>query len=85
MQPTKMKMCCCSCLIKHTILPCKLNLKFAKEKPPTLIFDLYVHLFPCSYDEEADKVNQYQRLILEGLEKIEIGKKLNSKEKWELL
>lgn len=29
-----------------------------------------------SYDEEADKVNQYQRLNLEGLEKIEIGKKL---------
>uniref|UniRef100_A0A8C2K1Y4 Inositol polyphosphate-5-phosphatase F n=1 Tax=Cyprinus carpio TaxID=7962 RepID=A0A8C2K1Y4_CYPCA len=26
-----------------------------------------------SYDEEADKVNQYQRLSLEGLEKIEIG------------
>uniref|UniRef100_A0A8C2Z0H0 Inositol polyphosphate-5-phosphatase F n=1 Tax=Cyclopterus lumpus TaxID=8103 RepID=A0A8C2Z0H0_CYCLU len=26
-----------------------------------------------SYDEEADKVNQYQRLNLEGLEKIEIG------------
>uniref|UniRef100_A0A3Q3MB60 Inositol polyphosphate-5-phosphatase F n=1 Tax=Mastacembelus armatus TaxID=205130 RepID=A0A3Q3MB60_9TELE len=25
------------------------------------------------YDEEADKVNQYQRLNLEGLEKIEIG------------
>ncbi|XP_056147761.1 phosphatidylinositide phosphatase SAC2 [Lampris incognitus] len=25
------------------------------------------------YDEEADKVNQYQRLDLEGLEKIEIG------------
>ncbi|KAM9810025.1 phosphatidylinositide phosphatase SAC2 isoform 1-T1 [Syngnathus typhle] len=25
------------------------------------------------YDEEADKVNQYQRLHLEGLEKIEIG------------
>ncbi|XP_026878409.2 phosphatidylinositide phosphatase SAC2 isoform X1 [Electrophorus electricus] len=25
------------------------------------------------YDEEADKVNQYQRLSLEGLEKIEIG------------
>lgn len=29
-----------------------------------------------SYDEEADKVNQYQRLNLDGLEKIEIGKKL---------
>ena len=27
-----------------------------------------------SYDDEADKVNQYQRLNLEGLEKIEIGK-----------
>ncbi len=42
---------------------------------------LYLHLFSCSYDEEADKVNQYQRLNLEGLEKIEIGKKLDSKEK----
>lgn len=30
-------------------------------------------LLSCSYDEEADKVNQYQRLNLEGLEKIEIG------------
>lgn len=35
---------------------------------------LYFPLFLCSYDEEADKVNQYQRLNLEGLEKIEIGK-----------
>lgn len=31
-------------------------------------------MFPCSYDDEADKVNQYQRLNLDGLEKIEIGK-----------
>lgn len=29
--------------------------------------------FP-SYDDEVDKVNQYQRLSLEDLEKIEIGK-----------
>lgn len=35
-------------------------------------------LFPCSYDEEADKVNQYQRLNLDGLEKIEIGKTFES-------
>lgn len=28
-----------------------------------------------SYDDEIDKVNQYQRLSLEALEKIEIGKK----------
>ena len=26
------------------------------------------------YDDEVDKVNQYQRLSLEDLEKIEIGK-----------
>lgn len=31
-------------------------------------------LFHFSYDEEADRVNQYQRLSLEGLEKIEIGR-----------
>lgn len=31
-------------------------------------------LFSFSYDEETDKVNQYQRLGLEGLEKIEIGR-----------
>lgn len=37
--------------------------------------------FPRSYDEEADKVNQYQRLNLEGLEKIEIGKKSHWKQK----
>lgn len=35
-------------------------------------------MFPCSYDDEADKVNQYQRLNLDGLEKIEIGKTLES-------
>lgn len=35
----------------------------------------YLRLSCCSYDEEADKVNQYQRLNLEGLEKVEIGKK----------
>lgn len=42
---------------------------------------MFVLIFSCSYDEEADKVNQYQRLNLEGLEKIEIGKKLGSKQK----
>lgn len=40
---------------------------------------LNVHFFSSSYDEEADKVNQYQRLNLEGLEKIEIGEKLSLK------
>lgn len=35
---------------------------------------IHLRLLICSYDEEADKVNQYQRLNLEGLEKIEIGK-----------
>lgn len=33
---------------------------------------------PRSYDDEADKVNQYQRLNLDGLEKIEIGKTFDS-------
>lgn len=42
---------------------------------------LIIVLFSCSYDEEADKVNQYQRLNLEGLEKIEIGEMLDSKQK----
>lgn len=46
---------------------------------------MFVLIFSCSYDEEADKVNQYQRLNLEGLEKIEIGKKLGSKQKWRFL
>lgn len=31
-----------------------------------------------SYDDEIDKVNQYQRLSLEALEKIEIGKNLST-------
>lgn len=31
-------------------------------------------MFLSSYDDEVDKVNQYQRLSLEDLEKIEIGK-----------
>lgn len=30
--------------------------------------------FFSSYDDEIDKVNQYQRLSLEALERIEIGK-----------
>lgn len=46
---------------------------------------LIIVLFSCSYDEEADKVNQYQRLNLEGLEKIEIGEMLDSKQKWRFL
>lgn len=41
--------------------------------------DSLMFVFSCSYDEEADKVNQYQRLNLEGLEKIEIGKKVRVK------
>lgn len=46
-----------------------------------MVKGLHLHLrhnLYHSYDEEADKVNQYQRLILEGLEKIEIGKTLKS-------
>lgn len=40
-----------------------------------LILMLFLILFPLSsYDDEVDKVNQYQRLSLEDLEKIEIGK-----------
>lgn len=46
---------------------------------------LIIVLFSCSYDEEADKVNQYQRLNLEGLEKIEIGEMLDLKQKWRFL
>lgn len=40
-------------------------------------------MFSCSYDDEADKVNQYQRLNLDGLEKIEIGKTLESESRSE--
>lgn len=40
-----------------------------------LISILFLPPFPISsYDDEVDKVNQYQRLNLEDLEKIEIGK-----------
>lgn len=40
-----------------------------------LILILFLIPFPLSsYDDEVDKVNQYQRLSLEDLEKIEIGK-----------
>ena len=40
-----------------------------------LILILFLLPFPLSsYDDEVDKVNQYQRLSLEDLEKIEIGK-----------
>lgn len=48
-----------------------------KESITCILAVPYIILFICfcfySYDEEADKVNQYQRLNLEGLEKIEIG------------
>lgn len=46
------------------------------DKPSMLlILILFLLLFPVSsYDDEVDKVNQYQRLSLENLEKIEIGK-----------
>lgn len=46
------------------------------DKPNILlILILFLLLFPVSsYDDEVDKVNQYQRLSLENLEKIEIGK-----------
>ena len=36
-----------------------------------------VIVFPLfSYDDEAEKVTQYERIDLEDLEKIEIGKRL---------
>ena len=27
----------------------------------------------CSYDDEAERITQYERIVLEDLEKIEIG------------
>ena len=44
---------------------------------PNMLLILILFLLPfllSSYDDEVDKVNQYQRLSLEDLEKIEIGK-----------
>ena len=48
---------------------------FACKPNMLLILILFLLPFPLSsYDDEVDKVNQYQRLSLEDLEKIEIGK-----------
>lgn len=74
-QPTKMWMCCCFCQTKPITLLSKSAFNFVDTSLKPL--DLYLRQhFHYSYDEEADKVNQYQRLNLEGLEKIEIGKML---------
>ena len=50
---------------------------YASADQPDVLLILILFLFPfplSSYDDEVDKVNQYQRLSLEDLEKIEIGK-----------
>ena len=44
----------------------------------TVLWSIHCVFLLISYDEEADKVNQYQRLNLEGMEKIEIGNVLHS-------
>lgn len=35
-------------------------------------------LYFFSYDDEAERITQYERIVLEDLEKIEIGKCLNA-------
>jgi len=74
-------MCCFFCPTMRTTLPSKckyFSIVLSCFKQAHFFLTSLQYLIPlCSYDEEADKVNQYQRLNLEGLEKIEIGKVLH--------
>lgn len=76
-QPTKKRMCCYFCLTKPITLRSKSDFRFNIFVRNKVAYSCLFLLF-WSYDEEADKVNQYQRLDLVGLEKIEIGKTLES-------
>ncbi|XP_029376633.1 phosphatidylinositide phosphatase SAC2 isoform X1 [Echeneis naucrates] len=56
------------------LINCDLSLIDATNKDVDVLLLLSDKAYYIAYyDEEADKVNQYQRLNLEGLEKIEIG------------
>uniref|UniRef100_A0A8P4GBV8 Inositol polyphosphate-5-phosphatase F n=1 Tax=Dicentrarchus labrax TaxID=13489 RepID=A0A8P4GBV8_DICLA len=56
------------------LINCDMSLVDANNKDVDVLLLLSDKAYYIAYyDEEADKVNQYQRLNLEGLEKIEIG------------
>ena len=56
------------------ILPQKLN-----ADQGVRLFPLYVMFCMFfSYDDEAERITQYERIVLEDLEKIEIGECLNA-------
>ncbi|CAB1343399.1 unnamed protein product [Coregonus sp. 'balchen'] len=56
------------------LIDCDMSLIDATSKDVDVLMLLSNSAYYVAYyDEEADKVNQYQRLNLEGLEKIEIG------------
>lgn len=56
------------------LINCDMSLIDANNKEVDVLLLLSDKAYYIAYyDEEADKVNQYQRLKLEGLEKIEIG------------
>uniref|UniRef100_A0A8C7MIG9 Inositol polyphosphate-5-phosphatase F n=1 Tax=Oncorhynchus kisutch TaxID=8019 RepID=A0A8C7MIG9_ONCKI len=56
------------------LIDCDMSLIDATSKDVDVLLLLSNSAYYIAYyDEEADKVNQYQRLNLEGLEKIEIG------------
>ncbi|XP_017279824.1 phosphatidylinositide phosphatase SAC2 [Kryptolebias marmoratus] len=56
------------------LISCDMSLIDATNKDVDVLLLLSDKAYYIAYyDEEADKVNQYQRLNLEGLEKIEIG------------
>uniref|UniRef100_A0AAQ5ZA80 SAC domain-containing protein n=1 Tax=Amphiprion ocellaris TaxID=80972 RepID=A0AAQ5ZA80_AMPOC len=56
------------------LINCDMSLIDATNKDVDVLLLLSEKAYYIAYyDEEADKVNQYQRLNLEGLEKIEIG------------
>ncbi|XP_039995875.1 phosphatidylinositide phosphatase SAC2 [Xiphias gladius] len=56
------------------LISCDMSLTDATNKDVDVLLLLSDKAYYIAYyDEEADKVNQYQRLNLEGLEKIEIG------------
>ena len=63
-----------------TYLPEKLNadqsVNWGRQK---ILFPLYVMFCMFfSYDDEAERITQYERIVLEDLEKIEIGECLNA-------
>lgn len=52
------------------------KVKLGKTKKTISIVCNVLYFF--SYDDEAERITQYERIVLEDLEKIEIGKCLNA-------